>query len=187
MFCFPCLVACMVHVGTHGSCVRSNGLLTANSSTAVSGRTNRASLHALASFRLLPFASFCLRMHVGTHGSCVRSNTPLTSNSSTVVSGRTSRASLHALASFRLLPFASFCLRMHVGTHGSCVRSNDLLTANSSTVVSGRTSRASLHFASLFRSFFARKGTQICEQRELREALYLLGLRALRARVREDV
>ena len=77
--------------------------------------------------------------------------------------------------------------RLHVGTHGSCVRSNGLLTANSLTVVGGRTSRVSLHFAPLFRSFFARKGTRICEQRELREALCLLGLRALRARVREDV
>ena len=55
------------------------------------------------------------------------------------------------------------------------------------SVVGGRTSRASLHFAPLFRSFFARKGTRIFEQRELREALCLLVLRALRARVREDV
>ena len=65
------------------------------------------------------------------------------------------------------------------------------------SVLSGRTSRASLQrvavclngrlLASLFRSFFARKGTRIFEQRELREALCLLVLRALRARVREDV
>ena len=64
-------------------------------------------------------------------------------------------------------------------------------------MVSGRTSRASLQhvavclngrlIAPLFRSFLARKGTRIFEQRELREALYLLMLRALRARVREDV
>ena len=86
---------------------------------------------------------------------------------------------------------------LNVGTHGSCVRSNDLLTANSATVVNGRTNRASLQrvvvclngrlLAPLFRSFFARKGTRIFEQRELREALCLLVLHALRARVREDV
>ena len=63
--------------------------------------------------------------------------------------------------------------------------------------MNGRTSRASLQrvavclngrlLAPLFRSFFARKGIRKCEQRELREALCLLGLRALRARVRKDV
>ena len=65
------------------------------------------------------------------------------------------------------------------------------------SALGGRTSRASLQrvavclngrlFAPLFRSFFARKGTRKSEQRELREALCLLGLRVLRARVREDV
>ena len=64
-------------------------------------------------------------------------------------------------------------------------------------MLGGRTGRASLQrvavclngrlLVPLFRSFFARKGTRISEQRELREALCLLGLRALRARVREDV
>ena len=61
------------------------------------------------------------------------------------------------------------------------------------SVLGGRTSRASLQrvavclngrlLAPLFRSFFARKGTRICEQRELREALCLLGFSACLTRV----